>query len=48
MNKSNPSEHVKYNIDHASNWSVLANAPKEHASTKSPRGVLHCSGKISS
>ena len=28
MNKSNPSKHIKDNLDHVLNWSVLANAPK--------------------
>ena len=28
MNKSNLSKHIKDNLDHAFNWSVLANAPK--------------------
>ena len=28
MNKSNPSKHVKDNLDHVFNWSLLANAPK--------------------
>ena len=28
MNKSNPSNHIKDNLDHVFNWSVLANAPK--------------------
>ena len=27
MNKSNPSKHIKDNLDHDFNWSVLANAP---------------------
>ena len=29
MNKSNPSKHVKDNLDHVFNWSVLANASKK-------------------
>ena len=28
MKKSNPSKHIKDNLDHAFNWSVLANPPK--------------------
>ena len=28
MNKSNLSKHIKDNLDHAFNWSVLASAPK--------------------
>ena len=28
MNKSNPSKHIKDNLDHAFNWSVLDNGPK--------------------
>ena len=28
IKKSNPSKHMKDNLDHAFNWSVLANAPK--------------------
>ena len=27
MNKSNPSKHIKDNLDHVLNWSVLTNAP---------------------
>ena len=27
MNKSNASKHIKDNLDHVFNWSVLANAP---------------------
>ena len=28
MNRSNQSKHIKDNLDHVFNWSVLANAPK--------------------
>ena len=28
MKKSNPSKHVKDNVDHVFNWSMLDNAPK--------------------
>ena len=28
MKNSNPSKHIKDNLDHVFNWSVLANAPK--------------------
>ena len=28
MKKSNPSKHIKDNLDHVFNWSVLANAPR--------------------
>ena len=28
MKKSNPSKHIKDNLDYVFNWSVLANAPK--------------------
>ena len=28
MKKSNPLKHIKDNLDHVCNWSVLANAPK--------------------
>ena len=44
MKLLNPLKHIKDNLDHAFNWSVLANAP-EYVSTKSPRGILHCSRK---
>ena len=44
MKSLNPLKHIKDNLDHAFNWSVLANAP-EYVSTKSPRGILHCSRK---
>ena len=44
MNKSNLSKHIKDNLDHAFNWSMLANTPK-NIFQRSPRGVLHCSGK---
>ena len=27
MNKSNPSKHIKDNLDHVFNWTVLANPP---------------------
>ena len=29
MNKSNTSKHIKDNVDHVFNWSVLVNAPKD-------------------
>ena len=45
VNKSNPSKHIKDNLDRVFNRSVLANAPKEHVSTKGSRGISHCSGK---
>ena len=28
MKKSNPSKHIKDNVDNVFNWSLLANAPK--------------------
>ena len=28
MNKSNPSKHIKDNLDRVFNWSLLANPPK--------------------
>ena len=35
MEKSNPSKHIKDNVDHVFNWSVLANAKKTPISRKS-------------
>ena len=36
INKSNPSKHIKENLDHVFNWSVLANAPKNMFQRKVP------------
>ena len=36
INKSNPSKHIKDNLDHVFNWSVLTNAPKNMFERKVP------------
>ena len=38
---SNPSKHIKDNVDHVFHWSVIARAPT-NTTTKSAGGILYC------